>query len=589
MFDLDADNYIPLNPDSEIENQLNNLIGGGSSASSANGLELPEVEELPGVVETRSRNNNEDVLTGNKIQLRARINGTADDDRLIGTNDADTIIGDEGDDVLNGRVGADVLQGGEGNDKYVVNPNISGGTTISDSGGDSDFLIMRRNLKRVRLFRGGLLEGRVGFVREGTDLIIDLNRNGEIDASNDLTVQNFFAADGTAGEGFIEQINDLSGEEVRSLSGVVAVGSRAADTLNGGNNNDSLDGANGNDDLNGNNGQDVLMGSGGNDNLVGRDGNDSLDGGPGNDKLDGNGGRDTLDGGGGADVLQGGTGNDLYQLNANNAGGSKIADTGGGNDTLELAGANLRRAYGFVRGQVGYERNESDLVIDLNQNGRYDVNNDLTIENFYVEGTRRIAEGFIEQVDNLSGRDIQQASPVFYEFSFENSGGDAGVNSVSGVVSLPAAVLENENPNRTFEALSVQVTDGSGFVNDEFVPEMLEVDWTQHTGIAIIRGEEQPGSNEFTVVDGKITYSNFVGNVPESNSEVGEYVNSLALRFGNQGVPFDPANPVPFIIANLSSLDDDSYEGAEGCATPYGNGDCALDLTSGTTSWRRPR
>ncbi len=589
MFDLEADNYIPLSPDLEIENQLNNLIGGGSSASIADGLELPEVEELPGVVETRSRNNNEDVLTGKKIQPRANINGTADDDRLIGTNDADTITGGDGDDVLNGRVGADVLQGGEGNDKYVVNPSISGGTTINDSGGDSDSLIMRRNLRRVRLFRGGLLEGRVGFVREGTDLVIDLNQNGEIDASNDLTVENFFAADGTAGEGFIEQINDLSGEEVRSLSGVVAVGSGGADTLNGGNNNDLLDGGNGNDDVSGSGGADTLIGGRGNDNLVGRGGNDSLDGGPGNDKLDGNEGRDILIGGGGADTLQGGTGNDVYRLNANNAGGSKIADTGGGNDTLELAGANLRNQYGFVRGQVGYERNEDDLVIDLNQNGRYDVNNDLTIEDFYVEGSRQKGKGFIEQVDNLSGRDIQLASPVFYEFSFENSGGDAGVNSVSGVVSLPAAVLENENPNRKFEALSVKVTDASGFANDEFVPEIKDVNFTEHTGTAVIRGEEEAGSNEFTVVDGQITFANFFGNVPESNEEVGEFVNSLALRFGNQGVPFDPSNQVPFIIANLSSLDDDSYEGAEGCATPFGNGDCAIDFTSGTTVLKRVR
>ncbi len=570
MFDLEADNYIPLSPDLEIENPLNYVPQGGGPS----GL-IPD--ELPGI-ETRSGSN--------KRQLRQRIDGTDDADLLQGTSDADTINGGAGNDTLNGRAGADVLLGGEGNDTYRLHASNSGGVVINDSAGDSDLL----NLGRGNLFRGGLTEGKIGYIRQGTNLIIDLNRNAEVDVANDVTIENFFAEDGTAGEGFIERVDNLTGEVILSTSGVVAVGSGGADTLNGGNNNDLLDGGNGNDDVSGSGGADTLIGGRGNDNLVGRGGNDSLDGGPGNDKLDGNEGRDILIGGGGADTLQGGTGNDVYRLNANNAGGSKIADTGGGNDTLELAGANLRNQYGFVRGQVGYERNEDDLVIDLNQNGRYDVNNDLTIEDFYVEGSRQKGKGFIEQVDNLSGRDIQLASPVFYEFSFENSGGDAGVGSISGVLSLPASVLENENPNRQFQALSVKVTEGRGFDNDEFIESLEDVDWADFTDVAnTIRGETTTGDNEFSVVDGRVTFANFRSTIPRSNEEVGEFGDSLSFRVGNQGVAFDPANPVPFIIANLSSLDDDSYEGAEGCATPYGNGDCAIDFTSASTVLKRVR
>jgi hypothetical protein len=440
----------------------------------------------------------------------------------------------------------------------------------------------------VRLFRGGLLEGRVGFVREGTDLIIDLNRNGEIDASNDLTVQNFFAADGTAGEGFIEQINDLSGEEVRSLSGIVAVGSRGADTLNGGNNNDFLNGRQGNDYLVGKlrgpgDGADELIGGAGNDQLLGRQGNDNLDGGTGNDKLSGAEGNDTLVGGGGSDTLQGGPGRDLYQLNANNAGGSIIADTGG-NDTLDLAGANLRNEYGFVRGQVGYERNENDLVIDLNENGRYDVNNDLTIENFYVEGTRRIAEGFIEQVDNLSGRDIQQASPVFYQFSIENLEGDAGIPGISGILTLPASVLTNENPNRTFEAMSVKVTEATGFADPDFVPDILAVDWTEDPEVTTVQGLEFEAQNEFSVLNGRITGSNFLASVPNPNDD--EFKHTLALRSSEQ--PSDP-DPLRNFINNLTSLDGDWSTETEGCQTPSNNGDCALDVNApnGSISFRQ--
>jgi hypothetical protein len=440
----------------------------------------------------------------------------------------------------------------------------------------------------VRLFRGGLLEGRVGFIREGTDLYIDLNRNGEIDAANDLTVENFFAEDGTAGEGFIEQVNDLSGEEVLSLSGVIADGSNSDDSLTGSANDDFLNGRQGNDYLVGKlrgpaDGADELIGGAGNDQLLGRQGNDSLDGGPGNDKLNGAEGRDTLIGGGGADVLQAGPGSDLYQLNANDAGGSTIDDTGG-NDTLELAGANLSRTYGFSSGSVGYERNENDLVIDLNQNGRYDVNRDLTIENFYLERSRRKGEGFIEQVDNLSGREILLASPVYYEFSLDNLEGDAGVAAVSGILTLPASVLENENPNRTFEAMSVRVTQAGGFTDPDFVPDILDVDWTENPEVTTVQLLDFEAQNEFRVVNGTITNSNFLASVPNPNDD--EFKHTLALRFDEQPTDSDPLRN---FINNLTSLDGDWSAETEGCQTPSNNGDCALDVNSpnGSISFRR--
>ena len=65
--------------------------------------------------------------------------------------------------------------------------------------------------------------------------------------------------------------------------------------------------------------------------------------------------------------MQGGKGDDTYQLNAKNAGGSKIIDTGG-KDTLKLDGAKLSRG-GLTKGKVGFERDGTDLIIDLNKNG----------------------------------------------------------------------------------------------------------------------------------------------------------------------------------------------------------------------------
>lgn len=61
----------------------------------------------------------------------------------------------------------------------------------------------------------------IGFGRQGTTLIVDLNKNGMIDLANDLAVLNFFAvADEEkcdAGSGFIETIYSFTGEQVRKL------------------------------------------------------------------------------------------------------------------------------------------------------------------------------------------------------------------------------------------------------------------------------------------------------------------------------------------------------------------------------------
>ncbi|NER02292.1 MAG: calcium-binding protein, partial [Okeania sp. SIO3C4] len=213
---------------------------------------------------------------------------------------------------------------------------------------------------------GGLTQGKVGFERDGTDLIIDLNKNGKFEQGKDLVVENFFAAQGRKkGSGYIEQVDNLSGAVILKESGVVKVGNNKNNKLEGTNKDDVLDGKKGNDRLTGKDGEDFLIGGEGNDNLSGGKGDDNLDGGKGKDKLNGAAGKDTLIGGGNADVLNGGNGNDTYQLNAKNAGGSKIIDTGG-KDTLNLGGAQLSLG-GLTKGKVGFERDGNDLIIDLNK------------------------------------------------------------------------------------------------------------------------------------------------------------------------------------------------------------------------------
>jgi hypothetical protein len=55
--------------------------------------------------------------------------------------------------------------------------------------------------------------------RNGTTLLIDLNQNGVFDPTKDLSINNFFAntTGSAAGNGFIENVDSLSGSTVLSL------------------------------------------------------------------------------------------------------------------------------------------------------------------------------------------------------------------------------------------------------------------------------------------------------------------------------------------------------------------------------------
>ncbi|MEA5507885.1 calcium-binding protein [Halotia wernerae UHCC 0503] len=150
----------------------------------------------------------------------------------------------------------------------------------------------------------------------------------------------------------------------------ILIGTRYADTLNGGAGNDVLLGKAGNDDLNGGDGRDWLFGNAGNDTLRGdrfiasevsydpnsntensntdeilklnREGQDILIGGSGNDFLEGGAGKDTLIGGQGDDVLWGGYNAEEgvnynyypYELYEKSGYSNDLLIGGSGNDTL---------------------------------------------------------------------------------------------------------------------------------------------------------------------------------------------------------------------------------------------------------------
>ena len=51
--------------------------------------------------------------------------------------------------------------------------------------------------------------GIMGMQKSGTNLIIDLNRDGIVETKDDLTISDFFNKDGELGKGSMTQINNI--------------------------------------------------------------------------------------------------------------------------------------------------------------------------------------------------------------------------------------------------------------------------------------------------------------------------------------------------------------------------------------------
>jgi RTX calcium-binding nonapeptide repeat (4 copies)/Domain of unknown function (DUF4114) len=197
--------------------------------------------------------------------------------------------------------------------------------------------------------------------------------------------------DGLGGD---DQINGLDGDDI----------------IFGGSGNDKINGGKGNDTIYGNDGDDdELIGGIGNDTIYGGKGNDTIYGGNDNDTLYGNDGNDTLYGfGGGKDKFYGGIGNDTYNLVRSNL-GSRIGETDG-IDVLVLkedGGAEISLSSGgLAKGLTGFQREGTDLIIDLDQNGVASPEDDLSIGLFFNDAGTGAGSGFIETVANLSGNAI---------------------------------------------------------------------------------------------------------------------------------------------------------------------------------------
>ncbi len=122
------------------------------------------------------------------------VTGTDADDVLIGGDYNDTIVGGAGNDTLTGGLGADTLLGGIGDDVYrpagSADLGWGGGDVIEDAGGNDTLYIGW----------GGPSE--IACLFKVSDDLILYFRNGMTASVGQLTIKNYFTADG-----YIENID----------------------------------------------------------------------------------------------------------------------------------------------------------------------------------------------------------------------------------------------------------------------------------------------------------------------------------------------------------------------------------------------
>ena len=285
---------------------------------------------------------------------------------LSGGRGKDTIVAVGDGDTLIGGGGSDSLVGSTGNTTYILDAKTATGSKIKNVGGAANNLI----LNNATLTKT-LAAGQNGTAREGNDLLIDLNADGQVESREDLTIEDFFLP--TSGK--FQNVGNLLGSDFLTVPPAasernvitaptpaiptpatptpttptpttptpttptpttptpttptpttptpttptpatptptpgIILGTPQADEIEGSPQNDTIDGLASDDEIFGKEGNDSLLGNTGDDYLNGGAGNDSLFGGAGNDFLDDELGNNLLSGGDGNDEVFGGNGAD---------------------------------------------------------------------------------------------------------------------------------------------------------------------------------------------------------------------------------------------------------------------------------------
>ncbi|MEM8718705.1 MAG: hypothetical protein AAGE84_05285 [Cyanobacteria bacterium P01_G01_bin.39] len=242
----------------DLSNPLNETLIGGLGNDSLFGSDGDDL--LYGDIAERSDENNTPTSVPGIGIISSEggndtLNGGLGNDFLTGQEGNDLILGGAGDDSLVGGVitlitsennpnliirrefvgGRDTLEGGEGSDVYNISLDFSEGSVISDSSGELDSLYIEDSSTNGEAIRNGFdievfsdpaaygnaaielslpQSGIVGLHKSGTELIIDLNRDGVAESTDDLTVLNFFDTEGNTGSGSLARINNVVSEEI---------------------------------------------------------------------------------------------------------------------------------------------------------------------------------------------------------------------------------------------------------------------------------------------------------------------------------------------------------------------------------------
>ncbi|MGL5833027.1 MAG: calcium-binding protein [Waterburya sp.] len=178
------------------------------------------------------------------------LKGNAENDVIFGNGGDDLLSGGAGDDLLYGGSqgkafftigGNDTLTGGEGSDLMNISLENGEGSVIEDeSPNDNDFVfILAKNTDIdtlatidysiadqalatyidpntwgdavIKLTRPE--KGIVGLEKSGTSLIVDINRDGVAEASDDVTITNYFDDQGNLGTGAPAFINNITDQQ----------------------------------------------------------------------------------------------------------------------------------------------------------------------------------------------------------------------------------------------------------------------------------------------------------------------------------------------------------------------------------------
>ena len=241
----------------------------------------------------------------------------------------------------------------------------------------------------------------------------------------------------------------------------------------------------------------------------------------------------------GKDTLKGGDGDDIYELDANTNGGTQVEDTAG-NDILIIY--NLSLALQLPEeGIAGIHRENNDLIIDLNQDGTINLDEDLTLINFFADTLATTPErGFIEDVDNLTGNEILD----FFEI----------VANEKPLLSINKSLTLNQGTTATIDNTFLEVTDSDNSA-EEITYTLTDL---PNNGILKLDGTNLPSNHTFTQAD----IDNNLLTYEHNGSETITDSFNFSVSDGVNGII--PDTTFNFDIRDLPTANDDQYSINEG-------------------------